>query len=250
MGPLTLMDLIGLDVCLEVLEVMYAETRDQRYAAAPLLRRLVMARQLGRKTGRGYYDYSGAAPVAVAVPPNEQSASNAAAAREDIAVAVTGADPGETSEVAKLIEVAGLQLTDVAAEADLVAHVPTAPRRGVVVELAPRTPAGNAAFSRARDALAGSSHEVVVCKDRPGHLVEALLFPHLNDAVRMVDEGYATRDDVDAAMRLGCGYPEGPFQMLAPVGARLVAERLVAIAAAMPSAALAPSPLLHELTDQ
>ena len=60
MGPLTLMDLIGLDVSLDVLETMFAETRDQRYAPAPLLRRMVTAGRLGRKSGRGYYDYSGA----------------------------------------------------------------------------------------------------------------------------------------------------------------------------------------------
>ena len=59
MGPLALMDMIGLDVCLEVLEVMYDETRDRRYAPAPLLKRLVLAGLLGRKSGRGYYRYDG-----------------------------------------------------------------------------------------------------------------------------------------------------------------------------------------------
>lgn len=57
MGPLTLMDLIGLDVSLEVCEAIYRETRDQRHAPAPVLRRLVTAGLLGRKTGRGFYTY-------------------------------------------------------------------------------------------------------------------------------------------------------------------------------------------------
>ncbi|HET6817707.1 MAG TPA: 3-hydroxybutyryl-CoA dehydrogenase [Mycobacteriales bacterium] len=248
MGPLTLMDLIGLDVCLEVLEVMYAETRDQRYAAAPLLRRLVMARHLGRKTGRGYYSYDAKTPVPIAVTANHVAAP-AAGGREAAAIEVIGADTGAAEGVAKLLNTAGLDVSRAGSDADLVVHVPAAPRQSVVVELAPRTAAGRAALARVRAALEGASHTVVVCKDRPGYLVEALLFPHLNDAVRMVDEEYASRQDVDAAMRMGCGYPEGPFEMLAPVGAGFVAERLLSIAAAMPSAATAPSPLLRELAD-
>jgi 3-hydroxybutyryl-CoA dehydrogenase len=57
MGPFTLMDLIGLDTCLEVLDAIYAESRDRRHAASPLLRELVTAGLLGRKTGRGFYTY-------------------------------------------------------------------------------------------------------------------------------------------------------------------------------------------------
>jgi 3-hydroxybutyryl-CoA dehydrogenase len=57
MGPLTLMDLIGLDVSLEVCEAIYRETRDRRHAPAPILRELVTAGLLGRKTGQGFYTY-------------------------------------------------------------------------------------------------------------------------------------------------------------------------------------------------
>ncbi|MFB4313133.1 3-hydroxybutyryl-CoA dehydrogenase [Actinomadura sp. 21ATH] len=57
MGPFTLMDLIGLDTCLEVLEAIYAESRDRRHAPSPVLRELVTAGLLGRKTGRGFYSY-------------------------------------------------------------------------------------------------------------------------------------------------------------------------------------------------
>jgi len=141
MGPLTLMDLIGLDVCVEVLEVMYDETRDRRYAPAPLLKRLVMAGHLGRKSGRGYYSYdSGDAMTAVSVP-----------------------------------------RTDAAA-------VPE--------------------------------------REQPGWVVETLVFPHFDDAVRMLDDNYATRDDIDTAMRLGCGYPSGPFAMLDELRPHKVADAL------------------------
>ncbi|XVQ12445.1 3-hydroxyacyl-CoA dehydrogenase family protein [Spirillospora sp. CA-255316] len=57
MGPFTLMDLIGLDTCLGVLDAVYAETRDQRHAPSPVLSELVRAGLLGRKTGRGFYAY-------------------------------------------------------------------------------------------------------------------------------------------------------------------------------------------------
>ncbi len=59
MGPFELMDFVGLDTMLFIAEAMYTETRDPRYAAPPLLRRMVAAGHLGRKSGRGFYDYRG-----------------------------------------------------------------------------------------------------------------------------------------------------------------------------------------------
>lgn len=57
MGPLALADLIGIDTVLAVIESLYEEFRDPKYVAPPLLRRMVAAGRLGRKTGRGFYDY-------------------------------------------------------------------------------------------------------------------------------------------------------------------------------------------------
>lgn len=58
MGPLALLDLVGLDTSVAILDALYEEFRDPNYAAVPLLRRMVTAGHLGRKSGRGFYDYT------------------------------------------------------------------------------------------------------------------------------------------------------------------------------------------------
>jgi 3-hydroxybutyryl-CoA dehydrogenase len=58
MGPLALADFIGLDICLSILNVLHEGLGDQKYRPCPLLRRMVAAGHLGRKSGRGFYDYS------------------------------------------------------------------------------------------------------------------------------------------------------------------------------------------------
>jgi 3-hydroxybutyryl-CoA dehydrogenase len=63
MGPLTLLDVVGLDTVVRIGDIMFDQYREARYAPPPLLRRMVAAGMTGRKGGRGFYDWSGAAPV-------------------------------------------------------------------------------------------------------------------------------------------------------------------------------------------
>ncbi len=58
----------------------------------------------------------------------------------------------------------------------------------------------------------------VLCGDRAGFIVNALLFPYLNDAVKMLEAHYATIEDIDLAMKKGCGHPMGPFALMDVVG--------------------------------
>jgi 3-hydroxybutyryl-CoA dehydrogenase len=87
----------------------------------------------------------------------------------------------------------------------------------------------------------------VTCADRAGFIVNALLFPYLNDAVRMLAAHYADADDIDTAMKLGCGYPMGPFELLDVVGldVSLAIERALYLEFREPG--FAPSPLLEHL---
>ncbi len=291
MGPLTLMDLIGLDVSLDVMETMFDETRDQRYAPAPLLRRLVMAGDLGRKTGRGYYRYD--AGEALSVLPVPDFATGAARSTATVVMVTTtdssihAAMPGvdlvepddaadadvviidggsrirtaellaRVTRVAKAGAVIAIATTDEAPVLAMTAgiadrgyivgvHVPHSPRPGVV-EVVATVHSHPDAVATVVAAMREAGLSPIACRDRPGHVIDYLVLPHLGDAVRMVDDGYASQTDVDVAMTLGCGYPEGPFAMLAAVGADDARSVLSHLAAATHLPSLAPSALLDEL---
>ncbi|MFE9245682.1 3-hydroxybutyryl-CoA dehydrogenase [Nocardiopsis sp. NPDC006938] len=159
MGPLTLADLVGLDVCLAVMDVLWDEFRDPRYAAAPLLRRMVAAGRLGRKAGEGFYSSGDQTP-----------------------------ERPRTSRLAEMV--------------------------------------------REEETL---------------DLGEMLLAPQIDDAMRMVGDGYASAKDVDTAMRFGCGYPKGPTELLEERGAESVITTLVAMAEYGLTTIAVPAPLLMDL---
>ncbi|GII30986.1 3-hydroxyacyl-CoA dehydrogenase [Planotetraspora mira] len=262
MGPFTLLDLIGLDTSYEVCEVLFRESRDRRHAPAPVLREFVTAGLLGRKTGRGFYSY--AAPTPAVHEPGPRAVVSM--------VGIVGSGPDVAGLVADL-DAAGFKST-VAERSDLTpvadADVVVALSDRPVIELAVRLPhperlvglhlvgdrvAEVASTVLTSEDVAGAVQDLVTvlrrtpvrCGDRAELVVNALLYPYLNDAVRMLDSGYATAADIDDAMRLGCGYPAGPFEMLDAIGLERVRDGLRALYAEYREPSFAPAPLLDQL---
>ncbi len=257
MGPLALLDLIGLDTSLSILEVLHGELGGTRHVPAALLRRLVTAGRTGRKAGRGIYDYaaSGADGNGAGTPPPGT-------------VTLIGSGSPAEAELASAAAAAGINVTRNPAHAsDLVVIAAAPDERVLPTALETGRPehavglhlgaSGLAELIRTRltsgpAAAAGLAFadrlglQAVQAPDRPGFLVGALLYPHLADAVRMVQDGYASPADVDTAMTLGCGYPAGPFQLLDKTGPQVVLDGLRAMHAAYGDPAFAPPPLLAE----
>ncbi|WP_030178535.1 3-hydroxyacyl-CoA dehydrogenase family protein [Streptomyces violaceorubidus] len=346
MGPLALLDLVGVDTARTVLEAMYSASRDRLHAPAPILRQLSEAGLTGRKAGRGFYTYespgsavvvpdaltpgTGGATVAgrpvravgvagsgtmasgiaevfakagYAVVLAARSAEKAAAAKARIGKSLArSVDRGRTTAEAaartlELITPTGsyddFADVDLAVEAvaedlevkrQLFAALDKVCKPGAVLATTtsslpvvacaratsrPQDVIGMHFFNPApamklvevvrtvltADDVHATVHEVcaqvrkhaVDCGDRAGFIVNALLFPYLNNAVKMVQEHYATLDDIDAAMKLGGGYPMGPFELLDVVGldVSLAIEKVLHREFRDPG--LAPAPLLEHL---
>lgn len=88
---------------------------------------------------------------------------------------------------------------------------------------------------------------VVDARDQAGFIVNALLFPYLNNAVKLLDAGVATRDDIDAAMKGGCNFPMGPLELLDLVGLDTSLAILEALYAEFRDPNYAPAPLLRRM---
>jgi 3-hydroxybutyryl-CoA dehydrogenase len=92
-----------------------------------------------------------------------------------------------------------------------------APMMSLVEVIAPLT-ASAETVAAAKEFATGCGKDVVEVEDRAGFIVNALLFPYLNNAVRMLEAGTASRDDIDTAMKGGCNFPMGPLALLDLVG--------------------------------
>ena len=103
------------------------------------------------------------------------------------------------------------------------------------------------AVAAAKEVVAGLGKVAVECRDRSGFLVNRLLVPYLLDAIRAYEHGTGSLEDIDAAMKLGCGHPMGPFTLLDFVGL----DTTLAIAEIMfleyREARFAPPPLLRQM---
>ncbi len=116
-----------------------------------------------------------------------------------------------------------------------------------LVEIVKTIRTSSSALATAHAVVAKLGKTGVECADRAGFIVNALLFPYLNDAVKMLEASYATADDIDAAMKMGCGYPMGPFELLDVVGldVSLAIQRELYLELREPG--FAPAPLLEHL---
>ena len=278
MGPLALCDLIGLDVCLEVVDVLFSESRDPVHAPAPLLRSMVAAGLLGRKSGRGFYTYD--RPGSGKVVDDAQTPSPLALEGAASSAVVVG-NGGHADELAKASKAAGLTVEHVSYEAFDSSDVPNGAvvlvdvspvqrardiaiamegrradvvgvhflhrgPKGLAVEVARSPFTSPQAIATAALVVNKADAVMVMCDDAPGLVVGRLLTPYLNEAVRMVASGYATPDDIDAAMTLGCGYTRGPIEFLNVMNLATMCDVLEAIHCATSLARHAPVPLLSD----
>ncbi len=116
-----------------------------------------------------------------------------------------------------------------------------------LVEIVPALTTSPATVAAARAFAQVCGKEPVTVKDKAGFIVNALLFPYLNSAVHMLDSGVATREDIDTAMKGGCGFPMGPLELLDLVGLDTSVAILNALNAEEPSGCTAPAPLLKRM---
>jgi 3-hydroxybutyryl-CoA dehydrogenase len=121
-----------------------------------------------------------------------------------------------------------------------------APMMSLVEVIAPLT-ASEATVTAAKEFATGCGKDVVEVKDRAGFIVNALLFPYLNNAVRMLEAGTASRDDIDTAMKGGCNFPMGPLALLDLVGLDTSLAILEALYAEFKDPNYAPAPLLRRM---
>jgi 3-hydroxybutyryl-CoA dehydrogenase len=116
-----------------------------------------------------------------------------------------------------------------------------------LVELVPALTTSEATTATARQFALDCGKEPVTVKDNAGFIVNALLFPYLNSAVRMLESSIASREDIDAAMRGGCGYPMGPLELLDLVGLDTSLAILRALEEERHEAWCSPAPLLKRM---
>ena len=346
MGPLALLDLIGLDTAYEILDTMYKQGRNRLHAPSPILKQMTTAGLLGRKTGRGFYTYEADdSPIVVDDKQTPDADAQPQLKREVRRVGVVGSGTMATG-IVEVFAKAGFDVTYVTRSAEKVEGVRAAVTRSLekafqrgkleeadrdaalghvtgstslddlaqvdivveaiaedlavkkalfenldeicqdgaiiatttsslpVIELAsvtrrPRDVIGMHFFNPAQlmrlvevvstvatdDDVAETvralclavDKQPVSCGDRAGFIVNALLFPYLNDAVRMLEAHYATADDIDTAMKEGCALPMGPFELLDVVGndVSLAIERTLFLEFREPG--FAPAPLLEHL---
>jgi 3-hydroxybutyryl-CoA dehydrogenase len=346
MGPLALLDLIGLDTAYEILDTMYQQSRDRLHAPQPIFKQMMTAGLLGRKSGKGFYTYDAPdSPKVVADELTPESGAEIEGARAVARVGVVGSGTMATG-IIEVFAKAGYDVTFVARspeKSDKVVAAITrslekavgrgklseAERDAALARLTPSTslddltsvqlvveavvedlavkqtlfanlddicapgtvlatttsslPVIQCAVATSRpgdvigmhffnpasimrlvevvstvstapdveatvlDVTRKIGKHAVRCGDRSGFIVNALLFPYLNDAIKMLEGHYASADDIDSAMKVGCGYPMGPFELLDVVGNDVSLAIQRELYQEFRDPGFAPAPLLEHL---
>ena len=110
-----------------------------------------------------------------------------------------------------------------------------------LIELVRQPRSSDAAISAARELFEAAGLKVAVCGDFAGRIIDRLVRPYFNAALRRLDEGLATADDLDTTLKLGLGYPEGPISLLERTGLEHHYDRTQALFEATGDPAYAPA---------
>ncbi|MET9118525.1 3-hydroxyacyl-CoA dehydrogenase family protein [Streptomyces longwoodensis] len=340
LGPLELLDVIGADTACDVLTALADRLDEPALRPARRLRHMALAGLLGRKSGRGFYDYPARAartgadtgPDAVRPLPvrragvvgtgtmaagiaevlarngiptllvgrsdeRAKTAWEAVAASTGRAVRrgrMTEADQsallGRLQPGSDLDRLADCDLVVEAVAEDLAVKKPLFARLGALcgpdtllatttsslpviecglasgrprdviglhffnpaplmklVEVIPSLETAPHHLAAARELCRRIGKHPVQCLDRPGFVVNALLFPYLNGAVRLAESHYASTDAIDQVMKGGCGFPLGPFELLDVIGLDVSLSIQEVLHTADRHPASAPAPLLGHL---
>ena len=233
MGPCTLLDLIGLDTQVLLGEAFYPITLDQRASVPPLLRRMVAAGRLGNKSGQGFLtgatrEKAGDAPaftIAQVGPsrsfPDGDGFLSGAATDGPVTIHLGDGYRPDASKTAVLVELdteclgvhTGEDMGNEGSNAVGFARYRNgddAPSN--LIELVRQPNTDPAALEAARAVFEAAGFETVICKDLAGRIVDRLVRPKYNDALRFLDEGLATAADMDKTCCMGLGYPDGPIE--------------------------------------
>jgi 3-hydroxybutyryl-CoA dehydrogenase len=116
-----------------------------------------------------------------------------------------------------------------------------------LVEVVPAITTSDETLDNVRSFVDACGKTAVTVKDQAGFVVNALLFPYLNNAVKLFDAGVASRDDIDVAMKGGCNFPMGPLELLDLVGLDTSLAILEALYAEFHDPNFAPAPLLRRM---
>jgi len=119
-----------------------------------------------------------------------------------------------------------------------------------LIEVVRPITASDATIDRALDFVKAIGKDGVRVLDRAGFIVNALLFPYLNNAIRMLEAGTASMEDIDTAMKGGCNFPMGPFALLDLVGLDTSLSILETLHASFGDENYAPRPMLRDLVAQ